>query len=316
MYWNGFRACQALVVAFLLATFLPPVPAAEPALGVVTANGKFRLNSAPVSGNATLLEGALLETGRSTSRLQLNNGARIELSSNARARVEKDRLVLEKGFGDWSASSPYRIEARSLRITAVDTESAARVALQGARKVQVAALKGTFRVHTANGILVSHVEPGMALDFEPQGTTGAAPSSFLGCLMKKEGKWILFDQTTRIIVELRGSGFEREWGNRVQANGTTSVTAQPVAGAFQVLDVTSITRFDTGGCGSVAQALGAEVPAGPGPATAAGPVTMPTPPPVATGGGMSAGTKVAIASAVGGGAGGAGWVVLNRSRSK
>ena len=137
----------------------------------------------------------------------------------------------------------------------------------------------------------------MALQFEPQVAGAAAPSSFLGCLLRKEGKFILYDQTTRIVVELRGTGFEREWGNRVQVNGTTDTTATSDVGA-QVVDVTSITRFAEGGCSPVAKVISAELPAG----ASQQPSTVPAKP-APQGGGMSAGTTVAVVTALGAGAG-------------
>jgi hypothetical protein len=163
----------------------------------------------------------------------------------------------------------------------------------------VAALEGRLRVHTAAGILVSNVAAGMALALTPQIAGQAAPSSLVGCLLKMDEKWILYDTVARIVVELLGSGFEKEWGNRVQVNGTARAAAQPAASTVQVLDVTSVTLIEAGGCIEVARIIGARLP----PAETAAPqppvVTAPRPP---AGGGMSAGTKVAI---IGGAAGGA-----------
>jgi hypothetical protein len=287
------------VLAFLVAGNLALLSASGPVLGVVSAAGDFRVNSSTVSGNATLFDGALVETARFPSRIRLESGTRIQLSPNSRARVFQDRLILEKGYSDFAAPGKYRIVARTLAISPATKDAVARVALHGAKMVQVAAAKGAVRVYAASGILVSNVEPGIALDFEPQVEGPSAPSTFIGCLLRKDGKFILYDQTTRMIIELRGTGFEKEWGNRVQVNGTASSSSQPEGGTVQVLDVTSITRIGEGGCEPVAEAIRAELP----PAPAKPPASKPAPPPRT---GMSAGTKVAIAAAViGGGVGGA-----------
>jgi hypothetical protein len=160
-------------------------------------------------------------------------------------------------------------------------------------------------VYNSTGLQIANVFPGVALSFEPQEVGAAPPSSFLGCVVKKNDKFVLYDQAARILIELRGNQqFEDEWGNRVQAIGTTDTSAESNVAA-QVVDVTSLTRFAQGGCESVATAIGGELP---------GVVTPPTPTPVAEappppapvpvpagGGGMSAGTKVAIVAAIGGG---------------
>jgi len=287
--------------------------AAEPALGIITANGAFRLNRSTVNGNATLFDGAVIETTKIPSRLKLNNGARIGLSAASKAKVHRSRLVLETGMSEVSSLGRYEVEAGGFRIAAATRDGAGRIARKGPKAVQVAALRGALRVYDAKGLLLANVAPGTALEFEPQESGPTPPSSFLGCVLKKDGKFILYDQTTRIIVELRGSGFQEEWGNRIQVIGTTDTTARSKVGA-QVLDVTSATRFGKGGCGPVASAINAQLPPGqatpapqpaqqpPAPAAAkAPPAPAPSAPAPSGGGGMSAGTKIAIIAAVGGG---------------
>jgi hypothetical protein len=256
----------------------------------------------------------VIETGAASSRVALTAGPRIELASNSRARILRDRLVLEAGAGDLSSPGRFEIEAGAFRIAPASPDSTARVARAGGNEVQVAALKGSLRVYGTGGLLIANVVPGTALAFEPQGGGAAPPSNFLGCLLKKEGKFVLFDQATRILVELRGSGFEHEWGNRVQVIGTTDANARSTVAA-QVVDVSSVSRFGVGGCRPVAQAVGAEVPEGavpsqPAPPPAAGP--QPVPPAGSVKTGMSAGVKVAIIAAVGGG-GAAAAVIATKS---
>lgn len=293
--------------------FLVPAFAAGPNLGVATAEGAFTVNSTTVRGNATITEGASIETTMSPSRLNLATGARFRLDANSRARIFTDRVVLEKGSGELTATRTYAIEARSLRITPDAPNSKARVALRDEKVVQVASSSGRFRVHNAAGILVSNLDPGLALEFEPQVGGPGAPSSFVGCVLRKDNKFIIYDQTTRMIVELRGSGFEKEVGNRVQANGTARAAAAQAT--TQILDVTSVVRIEQGGCSDVAREIGAD-PVGQ-PATAAR-TTGPARPSGQGGGGMSAGTKVAIIAALGGGGAAAAVVATqsgdNRSR--
>ena len=76
----------------------------------------------------------------------------------------------------------YRIEARSLQIMPDSSEATAHVALQGSSRITVAALAGVVRVTTAEGTLLARLEPGRALQFEPQAAGGAAPFAVTGCL--------------------------------------------------------------------------------------------------------------------------------------
>jgi hypothetical protein len=212
---------------------------------------------------------------------------------------------------DLAAGRDYSVEAGTLRIKPSDSESAARVVHPDDKQVQVAALKGFLRVFDSRGLEIANVYPGVALSFEPQEIGEAPPANFLGCLLRRQDIFVLYDQTTRIIVELRGGfDFASEWGNRVQVIGTTDTTAQSEVAA-QVIDVSSLTRFGEGGCEPVAGTIGAELPGGVIPEPPAAQPAAPEPPPAprpaprpAGGGGMSAGTKVLIAgAAIGGGAG-------------
>lgn len=292
-----------IYLAALLA--IPAFLKAGPGIGVVTCEGDFLLNEARVSGNATLTDGAVIQTVGAPSVLRLNRGARVDLSGGARARVFADRLVLEAGYSDIRGAAQYAIEAASLRIAPVSADTAGRVVRQGEKIVQVGVAQGSVRVFNSGGVLVANVFPDSPLEFEPQVVSAAPPSSFAGCLLRKQDKWILYDQTTRIVVELRGTGFDKEWGNRVQVIGTTDTSAQSEVGA-QVVDVTSLTRLAQGGCEGVANLIGAALPKTP----------LPAGPAPAAGGGMSAGTKVAIVAVVGGGAGaGAYFATRKKERS-
>src|SRR5256885_1496834 len=103
---------------FLLAGSWITLPAAI-GIGMVEAEGTFQVDHARVVGNATLFDGAVVETGRASGDLRLNTGARMQLASESRGRVFQDRLVLERGAGQLQGTGS-RIEARTLRIVADD----------------------------------------------------------------------------------------------------------------------------------------------------------------------------------------------------
>ena len=286
-------------IALILTSHLAILQAAAPALGVAIAKGGFQVDGASVSGNATLFGGATIETDRASSRLQLSSGARVELAPQSRARVFGDHLALEKGSGEL-ASKDYQIEARTLRVATGAAPSLARVSIQGSSSVLVTAVNGPAHVYNEIGLLVADVRPGMALAFEPQ--AGAATASErTGCLMRSSAdrtKYTLVDPVANVTVELRGEGLAEQVGNQVKVSGTTFRSATPVAGASQVIQVTSLQVVAQGGCGA-AQAASPSTQPGPAqPAGKSGPATGAST-------GISNGAKIAIAAVgVGAAAGG------------
>ena len=243
--------------------------AAGPAIGIATAQGSFQLDRARVSGNATLFEGALVETAEASSRLQLHGGTRFELAPESRAKVYGKRLALEQGVGEMETSSAYQLEARTLRIATAEPKSIVRVRVDGDKAVLVEALKGPVRVYNRSGLLVANVKAGSTLSFQPQ---AAADDAFQmeGCLLRKDGKFVLADQTGNQVVEVRGADLAQQVGNRVAVSGVAVSGATPVAGASQVIELRKIDPVSTGGCLAVASQIGAESPRPPGAPKAAG----------------------------------------------
>ena len=111
---------------------------AATSLGLITADGEFKVNRAAVRGNATLTEGALIETLTVPSRLTLTGGGIMRLDAGSRARVYADRVTVESGSGEWSAAkgSPA-LEALTLRIAADGENSSARFAVPSDKAVQL-----------------------------------------------------------------------------------------------------------------------------------------------------------------------------------
>lgn len=212
--------------------------AAAPVIGIATARGGFLIDSAPVRGNTTLFEGAMVETSAVPSLVQLQGGARMHLGSASRGRVYSDRLVLEMGEGQIDNALHYRIEARSLQIMPDSSEATAHVALQGSSQITVAAVAGVVRVTTAEGTLLARLEPGRALLFEPQAAGAAAPFVVTGCLTAVDNSYILRDDTAKVSFEVRvrpGLELASHAGKRVEVTATGAKDASPVAGAAEVV---------------------------------------------------------------------------------
>jgi hypothetical protein len=216
---NVHRYSVQSLIALTLVANLSLGMAAAPAVGIATARGSFTIDDSSIAGNATLFEGNHIETGRISSPLQLNNGARMQLAAESRGIVYRDRLVLEKGMGRVENAGTFQVEANSLRI-APASEAAAQVSLRPSGMVEVAALNGPVRVTASNGMLLASLQAGKTIDFTPEATPGpAAPTTVTGCLESSGGKFLLTEEASLVRFEMTGTGLEKEVGHRVQISG-------------------------------------------------------------------------------------------------
>jgi hypothetical protein len=240
---------------------------AVPVIGTVVAKGTFRLDNATVTGNATLFEGATIETSSAASRMELATGARISLGTDSKARFFGDHMILEKGEGRLEKAESFRFEARGLVIQPETGNASARVALAGGARVELAALSGSFRVLNARGVLVANVASGHALELEPQAADTA--SKLTGTLRHVNGHYLLTDETTNVTVELSGAGLSKEAGSRIEVTGQMDPSATPVTDASQFIRVTALKHLGKGtAAGTSAAAAGQGGSAGAGTASA------------------------------------------------
>lgn len=230
--------------------------AAGSAIGMVVANGSFQVDHSAVYGNGTLFEGSVIETAKASSRLQLAGGVQMRLASESRAKVYQRRLVLEQGLSEMESAGGFEVEARSLHISAAPG-SLARVKLENGRKVLVSAVRGALRVTNAGGVLVARMETGNSMVFEPQATGATAPTRATGCLLEKDGKFLLAERTTNVVLELQGSDLDKQLGNQVEISGKAETASPGTAGAGQLVRVAGIKLLHKGGCTAIAKELGA-----------------------------------------------------------
>ncbi len=273
---------------------------AAPAIGIATASGHFMLEKSQVWGNSSLFDGSTIQTDAASSDLALRNGVKVQLGAKSRARVYENRLALEKGAGQMTATAPYEIDAAGLKITGE------RVRVSVTDQVEVMAFAGSARVMSGSGQLLAAIPAGRSMNFAMQaGQTGAMTRS--GCLLYKDGRYILQDENTQEVAELNGSNLAQNVGNRVEAVGTIAPARPVVKAATIVMNVTSLTSKSQGGCLSVASALDAktEAPASASSSTPASAAAKTVPAAAKTGGGMSTGAKVGIVAAIAGGGAGA-----------
>jgi hypothetical protein len=221
---------------------------AVPVIGTVVAKGTFHLDNATVTGNATLFEGATIETKGAASRMELASGAKVLLSAESKARFYGDHMILEKGEGRLEKAEGFHFEARGLIVQPETGNASARVALAGVARVEVAALSGSFRVLNARGLLVANIGSGRSLVLEPQAADTI--SKVTGTLRHVNGHYLLTDETTNVTVELAGPGLSKEVGNRVEVTGGMDPTATPVTDASQFIRVTAVTHLGKSAAGS------------------------------------------------------------------
>jgi hypothetical protein len=250
----------SLVVLALAAT-INLLPAATPSIGVALSSGSMTVDNSLVPGNATLFDGNTIETGATSSRLQMKNGKLAELDADSAAKVYSDHMVLQRGSGE--ASGSYGVVAKSLRITG----DSARVSVSG-NTVEVAALSSPVLVSTSAGLQVANLMPGRALAFTPQDSGAMAPATVSGCLRKVGEALMLTDTTSNVTVQLTGGGIEKYEKHLVSVTGTPAGGATPAAGATQVLTVTNVTDQGKGKKCAAGPGAGAMTAAGAGAAAA------------------------------------------------
>jgi hypothetical protein len=232
-------------------------------IGVISAEGTFRLDSAAVSDHATLFEGDVIQTGATAPTVDLKNGGRIQLGPNSTAKFSGPQVELQQGIGEVASAKGFEVQARSLHIQPVDAASVARVEVRGDRTVLVAAYHAPVRVLSATGIVVANVAAGMTLSFDPQ---AGGNTSISGCLLTKGGKFIVVDpQNPRVLAEVRGNDVVTgQVGNQVTIAGTTIPGATSTIQGVQVVGETSLqqTAGKTAACVNAAKAVGADPVAG------------------------------------------------------
>jgi hypothetical protein len=253
------QSCLAVALSLQLSI----ATAGSPAIGTIITKGAFRVDHATVHGNATLLEGSLLETATASSSIQLNSGTRLSLAADSRGRLFGDRLVLEKGTTNLEDAAGFRLVALGLTIQPGRGASTARVSYDGSNRVRVAAGSASLRVLNSNGQLVANVAAGAAMAFEPQPGSASA-TRVTGVLENRSGRYMLTDEVTNVTVEVTGNGLAGEVGNRVEITGSADPAAAPGKGATQLVRAREVRRIAKG----AAVAGGVAVPAATGTAAA------------------------------------------------
>ncbi len=303
-------------ILFATATLsVSALAAKSPAIGVVTASGHFMLDRSEVWGNTTLFDGGRIDNGSASSEAALRNGVRIQLGSASSANVSESRLTLLKGVSQIAAPENYDVSAGDLSIRSAAGNSRVRVAWIANGGVEVTALTGAARVANRTGLVLASIPAGRRMSFAMQAAAGVVTRT--GCLLSKDGRYLLQDQNTQEVLEVRGNDLAPQVGNRVNVTGTASAVRPALPIATSVLNATAVSLQQSGGCLSVAAALNAQTEPTNAPAVANQPSVAPAKgtPGAAPKTGMSTGAKVAIVAVVAGGGAGAALALSGSKKS-
>lgn len=228
----------ALAVVF---SALPYASAGTTTIGTASVRGDMRVDGYRVSGDATLFDGSVVQTGQASAALRLNKGVEIKLATDSRGTLYRDRLVLQQGSSEWTPSSSFSVEANGLRVTPNEPNSKGLVSLGGANTVEVAALTGGFQVRNDQGLLLARVSPGHVMSFGAiqSGTPNSNSNSITvtGSISFEGGFYFLSVAQTGVVYELTGKDFSKEFGATVTVTGTLDPNAKPAYGASAVINV-------------------------------------------------------------------------------
>lgn len=293
-----------LWTAFLLASYAA-FAGSPAAIGVVSANGHFKLEGSRIWGNSTLFEGVNVETADASSELALPGGVKVQLAAGSAARVWKNHIELTRGVGQVSAPSKFALRAGGVTVEGVRYQ----VGVRSDARLEVASLTGNARVLAKNGSLLASLTPGRNMTFAMQQEITRA-----GCLLFKGNGFILQVDNSPEVLQLTGNALAANLGNRVEITGVPTGATANITPATSVVSVSQLTLRAPGGCLTAAANLNAQttLPAGVTPAAPAATATpapaAPAAKPAATAGartGMSTGAKVAIIGGIAGGGAGA-----------
>lgn len=252
------RPKQILICA--LSSALPVLTAGTPAIGIAVSQGSIQVNGLQTPGNATVFDGNVVQTSGSPSQVRLKDGAQVRFAVDSRGTLFSDHVNLEKG----SASiSGYSANANGLSVR-TDSKGSAVVTMQG-KTVEIAAVTGNVHVFNAKGLNVANLVPGKALSLRPQDAGASAPSSLVGCAVKRGNDLILTDEISNVSVRVNGEGIRA--GKRVQLTGAVLPNSSQEGDAVQAMKVTS-TKEVGGTCSPAAMAASAGAVGAAGAATA------------------------------------------------
>lgn len=211
------KKVQAVLALFCMASY---ASGATAVLGTASVRGNMLVDGYTVSGDATVFNGSVVETGDASANLRMGRGVDITMSKSSRGTIYQDRFVLQRGESELTAPGSFELEANGLHVAANKPNSVAVVGLTAANSVQVAALSGSVEVRDGQGILLSNVLPGRPLSFAMQTQANSSPYtvSTVGLLDFENGQYYLTTDEN-VKYALTGQDFQKFVGDKVVITG-------------------------------------------------------------------------------------------------
>lgn len=231
--------------AAILLTF-SSVAFASTAIGTASAAGTIRVDGYAVTGNATLFDGSAIEAIQTPATLRLTEGTQIKLAPGSQGTLYRDRMVLNCGKSELSASDTFRVESNGLRITATGSTAHGIVAVTPSKTIQVAALSGDLQVANSTGFVLARIRSGSAMSFAAQAASGTV--TLKGTVSSSNGNYYI-TASDGTITQITGKDFAKYVGKEVRITGTTVAGTSATGGASSVVDVSSISRLGAAGAG-------------------------------------------------------------------
>lgn len=224
----------------------------------------------------------------------------MRLEPASRGRIFAHSINLEKGsarIGGFSAN----VDGLQVR---ADGAASAVVSMRDKGTVEVASLTGDVHVLNSVGVMLANMQPGMVLDFLPQGAGPGPQFTLTGCAEKRGSNLMVADEKANVIVQLRGASVRAN--RHVELTGSMVPASTPVSPATQVFNVTSVKDI-SGPCkttiaglrGAGAGGAAAAGAAGGGGGAAAGAISTTTWVLIGVGAAAAAGAGIAVASSGG-----------------
>jgi len=215
------RKLQVVVVLMCLVSHLS---AGTVAIGTASARGDMRVDSYTVNGNATLFDGSVVETSLASADLRLNKGTNIRMGASSRGTLYSDRLVLQRGASELSASTPFQIEARGLRVQASAANTRGTISMGSTNNVEVAALTGGFGITNGEGLLLASVRPGHPLSFvidagSPPATKAVGSAIVVTGTINKSADGAYTITFNGVTYQVKGTSFDSLVGQTAKIRG-------------------------------------------------------------------------------------------------
>jgi hypothetical protein len=109
------------------------------------------------------------------------------------------------------------VEAQTLRVMSGSAQSRAVVAINGSGAVEVGSLRGDLRVANADGVRVANFGAGNSIELRLE--QGRDTAILTGCVAKTGRAYVMRDEVSAVLVELRGAEMASQSAKHVQVTG-------------------------------------------------------------------------------------------------